>query len=264
MILIKRQFILITLSLLIVFSACLIVNAADSVISWLPETQRYQISIITPQGEAEYVYDVLFEIDPENGQATVTTTGSGYTMESRYDADLRLHYSEMQVVNQHDAGRVGFDRRSAVYDPEENRIILAFYLNERLQDTREIYLHDEGTEIEVLGLYLQSLLLQNRTDFHGKLVDLNGSGRYQLDSRVLTAKQVRDLTKKKNTAPQVQQLLQDPEQVTVFSIGYDGILRWFFPTRFHVVLESEAPHRILAFWAGSGDRLRYHLYDYQE
>jgi len=263
MVLIKRRLLCLLFSILLV-SGSLAVEAAESIISALPEEQLYQIAIVTPQGEEEYVYDVLFQVDKSSGQVLVTTTGSGYTMESRYDQDLKLLQSEMLVVQERDVARVGFDRRSSVYDPEENRIFLAFYLNDRLQDTREIYLKEEGTEIEVLGIYLQSLLLQNRTDFHGNLVDLNGTGRYILDSSVLADKQVSDLARKKNTAPQIQELLADPDQVEVFSIGYDGILRWFFPTRFNVVLEAEAPHRILAFWAGSGDLLRYHLYRYQE
>lgn len=196
MVLIKRRLLCLLFSILLV-SGSLAVEAAESIISALPEEQLYQIAIVTPQGEEEYVYDVLFQVDKSSGQVLVTTTGSGYTMESRYDQDLKLLQSEMLVVQERDVARVGFDRRSSVYDPEENRIFLAFYLNDRLQDTREIYLKEEGTEIEVLGIYLQSLLLQNRTDFHGNLVDLNGTGRYILDSSVLADKQVSDLARKK-------------------------------------------------------------------
>ena len=142
-------------------------------------------------------------------------------------------------------------------------MVLAFYLDGKLQDTREVYLPQQATEVEVLGLYLQALLNQNRTDFHGLILDLNASGRYQLDSRVLTDKQFEALIRQKNMAPQIRDMLA-AGQITVFSIGYNGILRLFFPTRFHVVLEKAAPHRILAYWAGSGKRLRYVVYEFLE
>lgn len=236
--------------------------AAEAVIGYLPDNQLYRVAIITPDGDEEYVYQVEYRV--EAGRLFASTIGPGYTMESRYDADLRLLNSEMAVLTSEDAVRIGFDRRVAAYDPEEEQYVLVYYLEDKLQSTREIRLREQATEIEVLGLHLQALLNQGRTDFHGRLLDLNSPGKMQLDSRILTDKQIKDLANQKKMAPQVRSLLEKREEIIVFSIGYDGFLRFFFPTRFYVVLENTAPYRILSYWAGSGERLRFHIYQFLE
>lgn len=268
MILINKRFTVVFLLLAVLLVSWQPVQGADqltdAVIGFLPQRQLYRVAIVTPGGVEEYVYQAEFRIDADTRQLRASTDGPGYTMESRYDGNLRLLNSEMVVLNSEDAARVGFDHRVAAYDTVEGKYVLVFYLEGKLQDTREVYLQEQATEIEVLGLHLQALLNQGRTDFHGLMLDLNAPGRYKLDARVLTEKQVQALAELKNMAPQVKSMLENPEQITVFSIGYDGILRFFFPTRFHVVLEKTAPHRVLAYWAGSGERLRFHVYEFLE
>jgi|GEM_PF-652632 len=238
--------------------------AARPIVDYLPKSQLYRVAIITPAGAEEYVYQVEFRVDADTSQLLASTLGPGYTMESRYDADLRLLNSEMVVLTSEDAARVGFDRRVAAYDAVEEKYVVFYYLEGTVQDSREVVIKEQATEIEVLGLHLQALLNAGRTDFSGSLLDLNAPGRMQLDTRVLTDKQVRDLSGKRDVAPQIKAILEKTDQVTVFTIGYDGILRFFFPTRFYVILEKAAPHRILAYWAGSGERLRYVLYQFLE
>lgn len=240
------------------------VEAADSLLEVLPVDQLYQISVLTPSGEDEYDYFVRFQVDETANQLKVITNGPQYRMESVYDDRLQLLTSEMTVISKEDAIRVGFDHRYAVYTPNTRKINITYYLDGVFQVNREIKLDQTAAEIEVTGLYLQALLLNGETNFHGRLIDLNSGGKMQLDSRLLTNKEIQKLAQEKRMAPQVKSILENSDDIYVFSIGYDGILRLFFPARFHVVLEKAAPHRILAFWGGSGDTMRYHYYQYQE
>lgn len=202
MILISKWFsrLLILLAVLLAGWTVQVDASAEALIDFIPGRQVYRVAIITPSGVEEYVYHVEFQVNPGTRELKVSTDGPGYTMESRYDADLGLLNSEMKVVTGEDAARVGFDHRVAAFDSVEDKMVLAFYLDGKLQDTREVYLPQQATEVEVLGLYLQALLNQNRTDFHGLILDLNASGRYQLDSRVLTDKQFEALIRQKHGA----------------------------------------------------------------
>lgn len=229
----------------------------------LPTKQQYEVRIITTEDIEEYRYLIDFVVDQENQKLYVTTTGDEYTNDAVYDLDFLLLDSKMHVLKQEDVERVGFDSRVAVYDQEKHRIAIEFYQEDRMQDDREIYLQQYGTEMEVLGLNLQALLLNNQFDFHGQLVDLNGIGRYSLDSKLLSGEEIKKLADAKNMADSVRSILNETE-VYAFTLGYRGILRLFFPIRFHVVLEQAVPHRILAFWGGSSNLLRYHVYDYRE
>lgn len=240
------------------------VEADNSLSHVLPGFQQYQITIITPKGEEEYDYLVSFSVDSQAKNINVYTDGAEYKTNSFYDLDLNLISSEMIVTSEEDIERVGFNRRTADCSGDGSQINIDFYLADDLQLSRVIHLKEQAVEFEVLGLYLQALLLQNSTDFHGQLIDINGIGRYELDSKVLTVREIKKLAAGRHMAWQVKEILDKADDIYVFSIGYNGMLSWFFPARFHVVLEKQTPHRILAFWGGSSDLLRYHVYTYQK
>ncbi len=258
----NRKYFIIFFIVSIIFLTGIEVNATDSLLPLLQEHQQYKITIITPQGEAEYDYFVDFAVDHMEKKVKVYTKGTGYITTSYYGADLGLINSEMEVVNQADVERVGFNHRIATATSDDN-IEIEFLLAETLMDKKKLKLKEQAVEFEILGLYLQGLLLQETTEFHGHLVDINGVGKYELNSKILDNKEIQKMASGKNIPPQVVNILNEPQNIYVFSLGYNGMLRWFFPVRFHVVLEKEKPHRILAFWGGSSDLLRYHLYSYQ-
>lgn len=255
-------YIVIVLSLVIFFG--IQVKANDSLTNVLPAFQQYRVTIITPAGEEEYDYLVNFSLDSAAKKVNVYTGGAEYITDSYYDLDLNLITSEMKVISEEDWARVGFDRRIAGCSEDGSQIKVDFYLTGELQDSRVLHIKEQAVEFEVLGLYLQALLSKNITDFHGQLIDINGIGKYELDAKVLTVKEINKLAVGRHMAWQVKEILDRAEDICVFSIGYDGMLRWFFPVRFHVVLEKDEPHRILAFWGGSSDLLRYHIYTYQQ
>lgn len=255
--------VIITVLIVVIFGGVVGLATDGLTLIDLPPVQLYEITTITPEGVEEYRNQVTFSVFIELNEVEVVTTGSDYVTKSIYDLNFQLLTSDMQVIDPEDAYRVGFDQRLANYISEDDRIEIKFYLDNEKQDEREIYLKDYGIEMEVLGLALQTQLLREETDFHGQIIDINGVGRYNLDSDLLTPKEITKLAEGRHMAPQVQTILANNEDIYVYSFGYNGMLRWFFPMRFHVVLEKEIPHRILAFWGGSGDLLRYQVYQYQ-
>lgn len=260
----RFRILLIAIFLLVSCSSGIFASATPLAVDLLPLFQQYMITTITPEGDEEYSNSVSFLIQPELNQVLVNTTGSDYLTKSIYDLKLQLLSSDMRVVDQADAIRVGFDQRFAEFFPADERIDIKYILENEVQDERELFLKDFGIEMEVAGLALQNLLLQGETEFHGQLIDINGAGRYNLDSKVLSATEISKLADGRQMAPQVRDMLSKPDDIIVFSIGYDGMLRWFFPVRFHVILAKEAPHHVLAFWGGSGNLLRYQIYQLQK
>lgn len=235
---------------------------AVSLGSILPANQEYEIEIITPAGIMEYEYKTSFSKDDATQRIRAYTDGPGYTTESFYDYDLAFIESVMQVNNESDVYRVGFDQRLAKFVPESGEVLIDFLFDDVSQLKKEIKLSKdgEGTEMEILGLHLQAMLLQGDTNFHGYLLDVNNGAKYRIDVNLLNAKDIAKLAAEPRMTPQVKAILENNEDVIVYSLGYNGILRLFFPTRFHIVLDKTAPYQTLAFWGGSGQALRYHLY----
>jgi len=174
----------------------------------LPGFQQYQITIITPKGEEEYDYLVSFSVDSQAKNINVYTDGAEYKTNSFYDLDLNLISSEMIVTSEEDIERVGFNRRTADCSGDGSQINIDFYLADDLQLSRVIHLKEQAVEFEVLGLYLQALLLQNSTNFHGQLIDINGIGRYELDSKVLTVREIKKLAAGRHMAWQVKEIFR--------------------------------------------------------
>lgn len=243
-------------------------STTASLIESLPVRQQYQVQIITPLGEEEYRYFVDYQVLEDAQQLQVTIDGSGYISTTFYDHRLNLIQGEMEVIDTEDIARVGFDRRVAIAIPEKEQIILEFYLAEDLQLSRELYPpNNNATEIGILGLYLQALLHKSgiaNLEFHGNLFDINRGSYFKLGTSLLTDAEVEKLAAGLRVPQQVKAILSDPNQIFVFKLGYTGIVRWFIPNQFYVVLEKAAPHRILAFWGGSSKLLRYEIYSCPE
>lgn len=240
------------------------VLTAASLADRLPLHQKYQVRIVTPLGEEEYSYFVEYAVDLKENQVKVLTSGESYIDNTILDMNLNLIRSEMKVLDSEDITRVGFDSRVAKYEAEKERITLDFYLEQESQATREIYPSNDATEIGIVGLNLQALLAIGRTDFHGNLYDINRGSYFKLSTSLLSKKEITKLASGVRVPQEVKDILSRDDDIHVFMLSYSGLMRIFLPNRFYVVLEKQAPYRILGFWGGSSKLLRYELYDYQE
>ncbi len=226
----------------------------------LPSVQDYQIDIVTPSGDVEYSYTSQMKVDTALNQIVIKAEGSSYTSHSMYDMNLHLLQSQLIVTSAEDQERIGFDQRMARLT-DDNLLVVEFFLDQQLQDDREVKVPEETVDIESLGLYLQGLMLQGITEFHGNLFDINSANKFnRLRVDFMDVSALERLNRKSNFPPQVAAFMEDTQRIQVISLGLAGLVRIFFPHRFYVVLENEAPYHILGFWGGSSAHLRYHVY----
>ncbi len=234
---------------------------AQSLPDSLPDLQGYRIDILTPDDVIEYSYTTSMRIDRDLAQITIAATGPSYQSKSVYDLSFLLLSSELEVRAKDDIERIGFDRRTAFIDIEVDRLVLEFFLEQESQQIREHDIPTETVDIESLGLYLQSLVLAGETTFHGNLYDSNSGDKFnRLQVSLLKQSEIDKLVRQSTFPETMNVMLKDSDNIIVFSLGLRGLIRIFFPHRFYVVLEKQAPHHILGFWGGSSQRLRYHVY----
>ena len=244
-------------------SACISPNPSivyHDVTSFLPPEQNYSISVYSKTGEKEYAFKNSLVINQETKTAELRTTTPDYSYHAYLNQDMQIVQGELRFFHPEQIEQLGYDRRFTVQDYDTNKVITQFSKYDQ-NSFRSDFEYDVNTvDVESLPYYIQSIVTRGEDEFIGTLIDINSGKGYYVKMDIINGDRLNRFIKRSKAPETIKDILKN-EDVTLYSIGMQGISRILVPYKYYVVLENETPHRIRIFWGESSKTYSFQVYE---
>lgn len=253
----KCLLLLLTIFLLLFWTGCLSRPSEEDLIYEdlsivLPETQRYQVEIINKKGQVLYSYEKQVNVDEKSGEIAIKDRGANYEYEGCLNKDFILLNSQLIYKNEADIKNLGYDKRVTVFYPEEREIVLQVLTEGQVLYSKDIKLENNTYDLESFGFFVQALQLKGFNRFRGKVINMSNGQQIKVEMKQLSEESLQKLLAKKQLPEQIRNL--DPNVHYYYEMGVRDWNRIFFPYKFYLIFEREAPFYVTAFW---GEHPRY-------
>ena len=150
-------------------------NSGEAVSSLLPVSQSFNGKASLLGGKANFPFTQTVNIDSQTKEIMIEIRSNSYIFTGRLDQFLRLQESISIFKDKELIKFLGHDKRVTHFDNLRRKLIIDYYLNSKLKQTKEISYDYATVDSDTLYLFLQAMLLKGTKDFSGQIV-LNGKG----------------------------------------------------------------------------------------
>ena len=234
-------------------------NSGEAVSSLLPVSQSFNGKAILLGGKANFPFTQTVNIDTQTKDIIIEIRSNSYSFIGRLDPSLRLQDSISTFRDKELIKFLGHDKRVTHFDSLRRKLIIDYYLNSKLKQTKEIGYDFATVDSDTLYLFLQAMLLKGTKDFSGQIV-LNGKGlRLDMDFKLDTTNDLQSFTPQYSFPEKFKLITKQKDEVYVFTTTLTGAVNIVFPYKYYFAFSKTYPYKLIAYWGGKPQEAEYYF-----